>query len=786
MSSLQGDNPFQIVQPSPKPAPEGPVEKDPVCGMDVDPAHLGGTHVHNGETYYFCCQHCVDKFTADPEKYLSGNAATEEMLPQDVEYTCPMHPDVVQIGPGSCPLCGMALEPLEFTSAEDEKNPEMEDMSRRFRVSLIFTIPLLLLAMGGMIPGNPLVRAIPAGWLNWVQLALATPVVLWCGRPFFERGWASILHRSPNMFTLIAIGTGIAYAYSLVATLLPGILPVAFLEAGRAAVYFEAAAGITTLVLLGQVLELRARAQTSSAIKSLLGLAPKTARRVTDSAEEDILLSEVRVGDRLRVRPGEKVPVDGRLKDGSSSVDESMMTGEPLPVEKRTGDSVTGGTVNRSGSFVMEAERVGSDTLLAQIVAMVGAAQRSRAPIQRFADKVAAWFVPAVVLAAVLTFFVWASVGPEPRLVYALVNSIAVLIIACPCALGLATPMSIMVGTGRGASAGVLVKNAEALELMEKVDTLVVDKTGTLTEGRPRLITVESLSPQSEGEILRLAATVERASEHPLAEAIVQAAEERDIRLADVSDFRYTPGRGISGKVGNDAVVLGNRAHLLESGVDPKLLDERAEILRSDGQTVMYLAINSEAAGLLGVADPLRETTPEAVSMLRDDGVEIVMATGDNPKTAEAVAQRLGISQFEAEVLPEDKAQLVQRLTEERRVVAVAGDGVNDAPALASAHVGIAMGTGTDIAMESASVTLVKGDLRGVARARRLSRAVMRNVRQNLFFAFFYNSLGVPIAAGILYPFFGILLSPMLAAAAMTFSSVSVISNALRLRKVAL
>jgi len=781
MNSAPGNNPFQIVQPPAKPAPKGPLEKDPVCGMDVDPNNAAGTHVHEGKKYYFCSQHCVKKFSADPEKYLSGKAA--EKMPKDVEYTCPMHPEVVQIGPGSCPLCGMALEPKEFTfSDEEEKNPELDDMLRRFRISLLFTVPLLVLSMSGMIPGNPLAGAIPAEWMNWIQLALATPVVVWCGKPFFERGWASILHRSPNMFTLIGIGTGMAYGYSLVATLVPGFLPEAFLEGGRAAVYFEAAAVITTLVLLGQVLELRARAKTSSAIKALLGLAPNTARRITDSGEEDIPISDVQPGDRLRVRPGEKVPVDGRLCEGSSTIDESMMTGEPLPVEKGPGDSVTGGTVNASGSFVMEAERVGSDTLLAQIVAMVSAAQRSRAPIQRFADRVAAWFVPAVVLSAVIAFIVWALVGPAPRLVYALVNSIAVLIIACPCALGLATPMSIMVGTGRGAHGGVLVKNAEALEVMEKVDTLLVDKTGTLTEGRPHLIAVEAVSSRDENEVLRLAASVERSSEHPLADAIVKAAESRGIKLAEASEFHYTPGRGVSGKVDGDTVTLGNRAFLEESDVDPGSLDESADRLRGEGQTVMYLAINGEAAGLLGVADPIRETTHEALTLLRDDGVEVIMATGDNPKTAESVAGRLGIDRFHAEVLPEEKADIVKRLIEEGRTVAMAGDGVNDAPGLASAHVGIAMGTGTDVAIESAGITLVRGDLRGVARARRLSRAVMGNVRQNLFFAFFYNSLGVPIAAGILYPFFGILLSPMLAAAAMTFSSVSVISNALRLR----
>ena len=669
-------------------------------------------------------------------------------------------------------------------SVEEEVNPELVDMTRRFWISLIITAPLVVLAMSEMLPGRPVQHVLSARLLAWIQLLGATPVVLWGGWPFFVRGWASIVNRSLNMFTLIAIGTGTAYIYSVLATLVPALFPASFrTHGGAVAVYFEAAAVITTLVLLGQVLELRARSQTSSAIKALLGLAPKTARRLRDDGtEEDIALDHVQPGDRLRVRPGEKVPVDGIVLEGTSAVDESMVTGEPLPVEKTPGSHVTGGTVNGTGGFVMRAERVGAETLLAQIVRMVSEAQRSRAPIQRLADVVSAYFVPAVVLMAVLTFVVWGLYGPEPRLVYALVNAVAVLIIACPCALGLATPMSIMVGTGRGALAGVLVKNAEALEVLEKVDTLVVDKTGTLTEGKPRLTSVLALPGVSENALLRLAASLERGSEHPLAAAIVAGAQARGLALTDVHAFTSSTGKGVIGEVDGQKVMLGNRALFIEVGMELGDLVQRAETLRQEGQTVMFVAVDGQPAGLLGVADPIKTSTPEAIRALRADGVQMVMLTGDSRTTAEAVARTLGIEQVEAEVLPEQKGDVVRHLQSQGHVVAMAGDGINDAPALAQAHVGIAMGTGTDVAMESASVTLVQGDLRGIVRARRLSRGTMRNIRQNLFFAFVYNAIGVPIAAGVLYPVFGLLLSPMLASAAMTLSSVSVIGNALRLR----
>jgi Cu+-exporting ATPase len=698
-----------------------------------------------------------------------------------------MHPEVVQAEPGACPICGMALEPRVATG-EEESNPELVDMTRRFWISLALTTPVFLLAMSEMLPGQPLQHMLPISMLVWLQFALATPVVLWGGLPFFQRGWASILNRSLNMFTLIAIGTGTAYGYSIFATLFPDFFPASFrTHGGQVAVYFEAAAVITTLVLLGQVLELRARSQTSSAIKALLGLAPKTARVLRDDGvEEDIPLDRVQPGDRLRVRPGEKIPVDGIVLDGVSAVDESMVTGEPIPVEKTPGSRVTGGTVNGTGGFVMRAKRVGSDTLLAQIVRMVSEAQRSRAPIQRLADIVSSYFVPAVVMVAVLTFIVWAFYGPEPRLVYALVNAVAVLIIACPCALGLATPMSIMVGTGRGATAGVLIKNAEALEVLEKVDTLVVDKTGTLTEGKPRLLSVVLLSEFNETELLHFAASLERGSEHPLAAAIVAGAQAKEVALSTVADFQSMTGKGVQGVVDGRAVALGNQALFAELAIDLGSATERAEELRRDGQTVMFVAIEHRPVGLLGVADPIKESTYEAVRMLHEDGMRLVMLTGDSRTTAEAVARKLGIDTVEAEVLPEQKSESVKRLQAEGRVVAMAGDGVNDAPALALAQVGIAMGTGTDVAMESAGVTLVKGDLRGIVRARRLSRGTMRNIRQNLFFAFIYNALGVPLAAGILYPTLGLLLSPMVAAGAMTFSSVSVISNALRLRTLSL
>jgi Cu+-exporting ATPase len=703
------------------------------------------------------------------------------------EWVCPMHPQIVRSEPGTCPICGMALEPRTVT-ADEAINPELADMTRRFWIGLALTAPLLALAMSDLLPGQPVQHAVSPRLLAWVQLVLSTPVVLWAGWPFFVRAHASVVNRSPNMFTLIAIGTGMAYGYSVVGTVAPGLFPDSFrTHGGQIGLYFEVAAVITVLVLLGQVLELRARSRTSTAIRQLLGLAPKTARRLAaDGREEDVPLELVQPGDRLRVRPGEKVPVDGAVIEGTSAVDESMVTGEPIPVEKAPGDRVTGGTVNGTGGFVMRAERVGSDTLLAQIVRLVGEAQRSRAPIQRLADQVSAYFVPAVVAVAILTFVGWALFGPEPRLAYALVNAVAVLIIACPCALGLATPMSIMVGTGRGATAGVLVRNAEVLEVLEKVDTLVVDKTGTLTEGRPGLVSVVARPELDEATLLRLAAGLERGSEHPLASAIVAGAVARGVEPGPARDFRSVTGKGVTGTVDGRAVALGNAALLAELGIDPGDLRERAEAGRREGQTVMFVAADGRAAGLLGVADPVKASTLEALRALRDEGIRIVMLTGDSRTTADAVARTLGIEHVEAEVLPERKVEVVRDLQARGRVVAMAGDGVNDAPALAQAHVGIAMGTGTDVAMESAGVTLVKGDLRGVVRARGLSRATMRNIRQNLFFAFVYNALGVPIAAGVLYPVTGLLLSPMFASAAMTFSSVSVIGNALRLRRVTL
>jgi Cu+-exporting ATPase len=703
-------------------------------------------------------------------------------LATKTEYTCPMHPEIVRSEPGFCPICGMALEPR--TVAGDEANEELIDMTRRFKAGLILTVPLLLVAMSDLIPGQPLQHAVSVRILKYIQFALATPVVLWAGWPFFVRGWASIVNRSLNMFTLIAIGTGVAYLYSVVATLLPNIFPISFRgHGGEVGVYFEVSAAIIVLVLLGQVLELRARSRTGSAIKALLGLAPKTARILRDDgSEEEISLDAIKPGDRLRVRPGEKVPVDGVVLEGASSVDESMITGEPIPVEKGPDDRVTGGTVNGTGGFIMRAERVGSETLLAQIVRMVGEAQRSRAPIQRLADVVSSYFVPSVVVISVITFIVWGLFGPEPRLAYALVNAIAVLIIACPCALGLATPMSIMVATGRGATAGVLIKNAEALELMEKVDTIVVDKTGTLTEGKPRLTSVVPLTDISEAELLGLAASVERGSEHPLAEAIVTGARERGLELVEGREFNSITGKGVVGKVNGRSVALGNAKLFEQLGMDARAAVERADTMRKEGETVMLVAVDGRLAGLIGVADPIKESTPQAIRALHEDGIRIVMLTGDNRTTAEAVARRLGIDEVVADVLPEQKIEVVKRLQKEGRMVAMAGDGVNDAPALAQSHVGIAMGTGTDVAIESAGVTLVKGDLRGIVRARRLSRTTMRNIRQNLFFAFIYNAAGVPIAAGVLYPVLGLLLSPMIASAAMSFSSVSVIGNALRLR----
>ena len=698
------------------------------------------------------------------------------------QYTCPMHREVVSDEPGSCPICGMALEAVTV-SAEEESNPELDDMWRRFVISCVFTVPVFGLAMSEMIPGRPLQQALSSTWLVWIQLVLSTPVVLWGGLPFFQRAWASLVNRSPNMFTLIGIGTGVAYVYSVVAAVAPDLFPGSFRnEDGAVAVYFEAAAVIVTLVLLGQVLELRARSRTSSSIKALLRLAPHSARLIGDGGEErDVLLESVEVGNRLRIRPGEKVPVDGFVLEGSSTVDESMVSGEPIPVSKAVGDPLTGGTVNGNGALIMVARKVGRDTLLARIVQMVSEAQRSRAPIQRLADVVAGYFVPAVVLAAVVTFVVWAYVGPQPRLAYALLNAVAVLIIACPCALGLATPMSIMVGMGRGATVGVFIKNAEILETLEKVDVLVVDKTGTLTEGKPRLVSVPVVAGTSESDLLTLAASLEAASEHPLAGAIVAAAQERGLRAPPTVDFAAITGQGVTGSVGGRDVAIGNERLLDALGVSAGSLAGTAADLRREGQTVMHVVVDGQVAGLLGVTDPIKDTTPEALAALRAEGLSIFMITGDSRATADAVAGKLGIEEVEAEVLPERKSEVVQRLQQEGHVVAMAGDGINDAPALATADVGIAMGTGTDVAIESADVTLVKGDLRGVVRALRLSRATMKNIRQNLFFAFVYNSLGVPLAAGIFYPVLGLLLSPMIAAAAMMFSSVSVITNALRL-----
>ncbi len=821
--------------------PQTTLKKDPVCGMTVDPAKAIAKVEHAGETYYFCCSGCAQKFQARPQEYLQPTTtgptlvtlggttpkkiADSALISQNhssvnyvctmcpeirqskpgpcpscgmalepetpaaatrTEYTCPMHPEIVRQAPGNCPICGMALEPRTIT-ATDEENPELRDMSRRLWVSAILTVPLLGIAMADMLPAMPVQHALPGGWLSWIELLLASPVVVWGGWPFFQRGWASVVNRSTNMFTLIAMGTGVAYLYSLIATLMPGVFPASFREmSGRPAVYFEAAAAIVTLVLLGQVLELRARSRTGAAIRALLDLAPRTARVLRNGKEEDTPLDQVLVGDRLRVRPGEKIPVDGVVLEGHSLVDESMITGESLPVEKTAGCRVIGATVNSSGSFIMGAERVGGETLLAQIVKMVSQAQRSRAPIQKLADKVAGWFVPAVIVIAVLTFVVWAVFGPEPRFAHAIVNAVAVLIIACPCALGLATPMAIMVGTGRGAHSGVLIKNAEALEMLQKVDTLVVDKTGTLTEGKPRVVSVVPTHRMSEPEILRIAASLEQGSEHPLASAILAAAQARGAGLAKVSDFHSYSGRGIAGAVGGSLAIAGNEKLFSEMGVSLDSLPEKAEELRSRGQTIVFVGIEGQAAGLLGIADPVKASTPTALTELRKEGLRILMLTGDSGVTAAAIARELGILEFEAEVLPDKKSEAVSRLQKAGRVVAMAGDGINDAPALAQANVGIAMGTGTDVAIESAGITLVKGDLAGIVRARKLSRATMKNIRQNLFFAFIYNSVGVPIAAGVLYPFFGLLLSPILAAATMSLSSVSVITNSLRLRKVEL
>jgi P-type Cu+ transporter len=777
--------------------PTIPIEVlDPICGMTISPEDAVGHAEHRGETYYFCSESCLDQFKANPDQFIGARPPAPSAIgPADSEadYTCPMHPEIRQKGPGSCPICGMALEPVTV-SLEDQPNEELEDMTRRFRGSLGFTLPIILFMIDEFLPGQPLhqilVRLEPdatVSVLNWLELALATPVVLWGGWPFFVRGWASILNRHLNMFTLIALGVGAAYGFSVAATMAPGLFPHSFRMHGAVAVYFEPAAVITVLVLLGQVLELRARSRTTAAIKGLLGLAPKTARRIErDGAERDIPLEHVQVRDRIRVRPGERVPVDGVVLEGGSSVDESMVTGEPIPVEKGTGDKVTGGTVNTTGTFTMEAQRVGADTLLAQIVRMVGEAQRSRAPIQRLADTVSGWFVPIVVIVALVTFVMWAVFGPEPKLAYALVNAIAVLIIACPCALGLATPMSIMVGTGRGAEAGVLFKDAGALETMERITSLVIDKTGTLTEGKPRLVTVAPLGPFDEMTLLGLAASLESMSEHPLADAIAVGAREQAIALSSVQQFQSVTGRGVTGSVDGRSIAIGNLRYLEQLEVDPGALRARADELRRAGQTVMFVIVDGRPAGLLGVADPVKSTAREAIEALHRENVKVVMLTGDNRITAEAVAKAVAIDAFEADVLPEQKVTVVKKLQQRGERVAMAGDGINDAPALAQADAGIAMGTGTDVAMESAGVTLVKGDLRGIVRARRLSRATMKNIRQNLFFAFVYNVLGVPIAAGVLYPFFGLLLSPMIASAAMTFSSVSVIANALRLRHTAI
>jgi P-type Cu+ transporter len=758
---------------------------DPVCGMKVDPDHpTGGQLDHHGQTHRFCSSRCREKFAADPDQYLaSAEPGPTEPVSAGARYVCPMHPEVQSDHPGPCPKCGMALEPRAV--AVEGANPELDDMTRRFWVAAGLSLPLFLVGMSDLLPGQPLQHLASPGWLAWAELALATPAVLWAGWPFFQRGWVSVVNRSPNMFTLIATGTGASYLFSVVVTVAPWILPESQRGHGGALpLYFEAAAVITALVLLGQVLELRARASTRGALRALLGLAPKTARLVEPGGgERDVPLGHVKKGDRLRVRPGEKVPVDGVVLEGESSVDEAMITGEPLPAEKGPGARVTGATVNGTGTFVMEAERVGADSLLGQIVRMVGQAQRSRAPIQRLADAISGWFVLAVLVVAILTFAGWLFLGPEPTLTPAFLNAVAVLIIACPCALGLATPMSVMVGTGRGATAGVLIRDAEALEVLEKVDTLLVDKTGTLTEGKPRLTTVEAAPGFEEAQVLRLAAGAEKGSEHPLAQAVLAGATNRDLTVPDASSFRAVAGQGITATVEGRTTGLGNEALLAALGVDPGPLADRAVALRQAGQTVMFLAVDGRLAGLVGVADPVKASTPEALRALRTDGLRIVMVTGDSRATATAVARSLGIDEVEAEVQPAQKHAVVERLRKEGRVVAMAGDGINDAPALAAAHVGIAMGSGTDVAMESAGIVLVKGDLRGIVRARLLSRATLRNIRQNLFFAFAYNTIGIPIAAGLLYPLFGLLLSPMLASAAMSLSSVSVIANALRLRR---
>ncbi|GAA0707294.1 heavy metal translocating P-type ATPase [Vreelandella titanicae] len=757
--------------------------KDPVCGMDVDPHATHHRANHAGKTWYFCSEKCQEKFVAKPDAYLEPSKQSQASAPSGSIYTCPMHPEVRREGPGDCPICGMALEP-ETVSADTGPSDELKDMTRRFWIGLVLTLPVFALEMGGHVFG--LMHFISQQTSNWVQLLLATPVVVWAGWPFFIRGWRSLVHRSLNMFTLIAIGTGTALIYSLLATLTPGIFPDTFRQAdGSVAVYFEAAAVIVVLVLLGQVLELRAREKTSGAIRALLDLAPATARRLDDQGnEEDISLDQVQVGDRLRVRPGDKVPLDGEVMEGRSNVDESMVTGEPLAVKKEVGDGVIGGSINGQGSFVMRADKVGQDTMLSQIVQMVASAQRSRAPIQGLADKVASIFVPVVILIAVVAFIAWSLWGPTPPMAFGLIAAVSVLIIACPCALGLATPMSIMVGVGRGAQLGVLIRDAEALERLEKVDTVVVDKTGTLTEGKPRVTELILTEGIAESELLSLAASLERGSEHPLAHAIVEKAKEAEVKLTEALDFEAPNGMGVIGQIDGKRIALGNRLLMESEGVNTQSQDTHADQLRSDGATVIFASIDGNLAGLLAIADPVKETTEEAIRSLQADGIRVVMLTGDNRTSAEAVARRLGIDEVEAEVLPEDKGRVIQRLRDEGRIVVMAGDGVNDAPALATADVGIAMGTGTDVAIESAGITLLRGDLTGIATAHQLSKATMRNIRQNLFFAFAYNAAGIPIAAGILYPFTGILLSPIIAAAAMSLSSVSVIGNALRLRMI--
>ena len=795
---------------------------DPVCGMQVDPSTAAAHVEHEGSTYYFCCNGCAEKFRANPGKYLRPKAppaaapppktelqaeyvcpmhpevrqigpgtcakcgmalepATVTATAVRTEYTCPMHPEIIRSEPGSCPICGMALEPRQVTA--EETNPELHDMTRRFWISVALAFPLLALMVSELLPSMPLQHWLPARTWTWIEFALATPAVLWCGWPFFVRGWQSLVHRSLNMFTLIALGTGTAYIYSVFAALVPQMFPASFRgEGGRVGLYFEPAVVITALVLLGQVMELRARSQTSSAIRALLGLAPKIARRLDEQGHEaDVPLEQVQVGDRLRVRPGEKIPVDGVVLEGHSSVDESMITGEPIPIEKDATAKVTAGTVNGTGGFVMRAERIGADTLLAQIVKMVSEAQRSRAPIQRLADRVSSYFVPAVIISAVITFAVWYLVGPQPRFAHALVNAVAVLIVACPCALGLATPMAIMVGTGRGARAGILIRNAEALESFGKVDTLIIDKTGTLTEGKPTLSSVLPQPGITESELLRLVASLERASEHPLAAAIVKGAEAAKLSLADTEGFNSVTGKGVTGTVAGKQIAVGNAEMFRALSIDPEPMIKQAEALRKEGQTVMLVAVDGKAAGLVAVSDPIKDSTPDAIRELKAAGLKIIMVTGDNATTAQAVADKLGIA-FEADVLPEKKAEVVKTHQQQGAIVAMAGDGVNDAPALAQADIGIAMGTGTDVAMEAGGITLLKGDLRAILRARHLSLTTMRNIRQNLFFAFVYNVVGVPLAAGVLFPAFGLLLNPMIAAAAMSFSSVSVIANALRLR----